>query len=176
MSFPPDFPPRLPPHWPVVLLVAGLSLLAAPRVRAQTEVTAVLAGHALVPHDTTVRAPRDAGPFFATAGKFSAASRLRTEALGSVPANTFVGDPKYPRASGGALPLTAIVTSAPSDSSMLAATSILVGLSSTSKMRRPCSGATTPGLLPDRVMAAVNICCCSMLGRCNTSSKPKVLP
>jgi len=105
MSFPPDFPPRLPPHWPVVLLVAGLSLLAAPRVRAQTEVTAVLAGHALVPHDTTVRAPRNAGPFFATAGKFSAASRLRTETLGSVPANTFVGDPKYPRASGGALPV-----------------------------------------------------------------------
>lgn len=84
------------------LVCLGTAALAA---QAQTEVTAVLAGHALLPHDTTVAAPRDAGAFFATAGKFTAPSRLRTETLGAIPANTFVGDPKYPRASGGALPV-----------------------------------------------------------------------
>lgn len=84
------------------LVCLGAAALAA---QAQTEVTAVLAGHALLPHDTTVAAPRDAGAFFATAGKFTAPSRLRTETLGAIPANTFVGDPKHPRASGGALPV-----------------------------------------------------------------------
>lgn len=88
-------------------LLASVLCAALPHVTAlaQTEVTAVLAGHAALPHDSTVPPPAAAGPFFATAGKFSAPSRQRTEALGSVPAFTFVGDPKLPRASGGALPV-----------------------------------------------------------------------
>lgn len=73
---------------------------------AQTEVTAVLAGHAYVPANTTAVAPAAAGPLFATAGKFTAGNRLRTETLNSLPGITFVGDAKYPRKSGGSLPIT----------------------------------------------------------------------
>ena len=73
---------------------------------AQIEVPAVLAGHAAVPASTTVPAPGNAGPLFSTAGKFSAANRQRTDALGTVPGITFVGDPKYPRNSGGSLPVS----------------------------------------------------------------------
>lgn len=98
---PSPFEPR---HFTPLLLAATL-LAFAPPTRAQTEVPAVLAGHALLPHDSTVAAPRDAGPLFATAGKFTAADRLRRETLGSLPAHTFVGDAKHPRASGGALPI-----------------------------------------------------------------------
>ncbi|WP_245911681.1 hypothetical protein [Malikia granosa] len=72
---------------------------------AQTEVGATLAGHAYLAADTTVSAPRDAGPLFATSGKFANGKRQRVTELGSVPANTFVGDPKQPRASGGFLPV-----------------------------------------------------------------------
>ncbi|MGH8804238.1 MAG: esterase-like activity of phytase family protein [Polaromonas sp.] len=68
-------------------------------------VEAILAGHAALPATGVVPAPRDAGPFFATAGKFANARRQRNEQLGSEAANTFVGDPKYPRASGGVLPM-----------------------------------------------------------------------
>ncbi|MDP4302112.1 esterase-like activity of phytase family protein [Leptothrix discophora] len=93
-------------HPVLTALLASLACaLAAPAVQAQTEVTAVLAGHARLPHDATVAAPREAGPLYQTAGKFVAANRLRVESLGSVPGNTFVGDPKFPRASGGALPI-----------------------------------------------------------------------
>ncbi len=93
-----------PRHFTALLLAATLAAVL-PRAHAQTEVTAVLAGHAALAHDSTVAAPRDAGPFFATAGKFTAANRLRNETLGAIPANTFVGDAKYPRASGGTLPV-----------------------------------------------------------------------
>ncbi len=72
---------------------------------AQVEVSATLAGHAFVPALTTVAAPIDAGPLFATSGKFANPQRERVTALGTVPANTFVGDPKNPRASGGSLPV-----------------------------------------------------------------------
>ena len=84
-----------------VLAIAALCTTA----QAQTEVTAVLAGHAALPSSSTVAAPADAGPLFSTAGKFSAGNRQRTEALGTVAGVTFVGDPKYPRNSGGSLPI-----------------------------------------------------------------------
>lgn len=87
------------------LLLAASAVAVMPRAQAQTEVTAVLAGHALLPHDSTVAAPHRAGRLFRSAGKFAAADRLRRETLGTLPANTFVGDPKHPRASGGALPV-----------------------------------------------------------------------
>ncbi|WP_138516500.1 esterase-like activity of phytase family protein [Rhodoferax bucti] len=87
-------------------LAASLAVaLSAMSAQAQTEVTAVLAGHAAVPFTTTVKAPKAAGPFFETAGKFNAANRQRTEALGSIEGISFVGDPKYPRKSGGTLPI-----------------------------------------------------------------------
>ena len=85
--------------------LALLLALASGAAQAQTEVSAVLAGHAALPSSTSVAAPKDAGPLFATAGKFTAASRLRTNALGAVPGISFVGDPKYPRNSGGSLPM-----------------------------------------------------------------------
>ena len=85
--------------------LALLLALASGAAQAQTEVSAVLAGHAALPTSTSVAAPKDAGPLFATAGKFTAASRLRTNALGAVPGISFVGDPKYPRNSGGSLPM-----------------------------------------------------------------------
>jgi tetratricopeptide (TPR) repeat protein len=69
------------------------------------EASAELAGHAVLRADTVVRAPGQAGPLFATAGKFSAGNRQRSEVLGSVPGISFVGDPKHPRASGGSLPI-----------------------------------------------------------------------
>ena len=69
------------------------------------EVTAELAGHAALPASTTVAAPAAAGPLFATAGKFTANDRRRVDALGSLPGISFVGDPKYPRGSGGSLPI-----------------------------------------------------------------------
>lgn len=87
-----------------VALAAALTLGAA-AASAQTEVTAVLAGHAALPANTTVAAPKSAGKFFATAGKFAAANRQRTEVLHSIDGISFVGDPKYPRKSGGSLPI-----------------------------------------------------------------------
>src|SRR5215207_5517855 len=102
----------------VLAKMNGLTLAAAcalclasgaGRAQAQAQpapaVEAVLAGHAALGATTAVQAPRDAGPFFATAGKFANAKRQRNERLGSESANTFVGDPKYPRASGGTLPM-----------------------------------------------------------------------
>lgn len=83
-------------------LFSGLAVAQTP---APVEVSATLAGHAMLPADSTVAAPAAAGPLFATAGKFSAANRQRTEVLGSVAGITFVGDPKFPRASGGSLPI-----------------------------------------------------------------------
>lgn len=82
-----------------------LGLAAALPAAAQTEVNATLAGHAALPAATLVAAPADAGPLHATAGKFANNERQRNERLGSTPAFTFVGDPKLPRASGGALPV-----------------------------------------------------------------------
>jgi hypothetical protein len=75
--------------------------LSASAVIAQTEVTATLAGHAYLPFNTTATAPKDAGALFETSGKFANDPRQRVEKLSSVAANTFVGDPKNPRASGG---------------------------------------------------------------------------
>jgi len=94
----------------LTLAAACALCLAAGSGRAQISpaapaVEAVLAGHAALAADASVAAPRDAGAFFATAGKFANARRQRNEQLGSESANTFVGDPKYPRASGGALPM-----------------------------------------------------------------------
>jgi hypothetical protein len=87
-------------------LAAALALATtAFGASAQTEVTAVLAGHAALSTFTTVAAPKAAGPFFETAGKFNAANRQRTEALGTIEGITFVGDSRYPRKSGGTLPI-----------------------------------------------------------------------
>ena len=84
--------------------LAALSM-ACGMAWAQTEVKATLVGHAAVPATTSVMPPKDAGVFFQTAGKFTTSNRQRTEVMGSQKANTFVGDPKFPRASGGALPM-----------------------------------------------------------------------
>ncbi|CAM8647413.1 Phytase-like domain containing protein [Comamonadaceae bacterium] len=87
-------------------LAAALALVTtAFGASAQTEVTAVLTGHAALSTFTTVEAPKAAGPFFETAGKFNAANRQRTEVLNSIEGVTFVGDPKHPRKSGGTLPI-----------------------------------------------------------------------
>lgn len=86
-------------------IAAAWWLAASAPIAAQTEVTAVLAGHAALPADTTASAPADAGAFHQIAGKFAGSDRQRNEKLGSIPVNTFVGDPKLPRASGGALPI-----------------------------------------------------------------------
>ena len=86
-------------------LISVLLGLSASAVFAQTEVTATLAGHAYLPFSTTATAPKDAGQFFETSGKFANDPRQRVEKLGSVAANTFVGDPQKPRASGGFLPI-----------------------------------------------------------------------
>jgi len=87
-----------------VWLAAGLAVVPT-GVLAQTAVTATLAGHAYLPSNTTVSAPSAAGELFQSSGKFTAASRQRVAAIGSLAANTFVGDPKYSRASGGTLPV-----------------------------------------------------------------------
>lgn len=93
----------------VLTLAAACALcIASGASHAQTLAPAeeaILAGHAALAATTAVPAPRDADPFFATAGKFANAKRQRNEQLGSESANTFVGDPKYPRASGGTLPM-----------------------------------------------------------------------
>ena len=86
-------------------LISVLLGLTASAVLAQTEVTATLAGHAYLPAHSTTAAPKDAGTLFETSGKFANDPRQRVEKLGSVAANTFVGDPKNPRASGGFLPV-----------------------------------------------------------------------
>ncbi|MFM2402972.1 MAG: hypothetical protein RL223_852 [Pseudomonadota bacterium] len=99
------FLPALVPSRLAAALAAALAALAVAPAQAQIEVQAVLAGHAALPYDTTVAAPADAGAFFATAGKFATANRQRTEALGSQKAQTFVGDPKHLRHTGGALPI-----------------------------------------------------------------------
>ena len=84
----------------LALVIAGL----VPAAQAQQAVTAVLAGHAALPTDTTTAAPRDAGEFFVTSGKFVNAARMRNEKLGSELSYTNVGGSK-PRATGGALPV-----------------------------------------------------------------------
>jgi hypothetical protein len=87
-------------------LAAALALATtAFSATAQTEVPAVLAGHAALSTYATVEAPKAAGPFFKIAGRFNAGNRQRNEALGTFEANTFVGDAKYPRKSGGKLPI-----------------------------------------------------------------------
>ena len=86
-------------------LISVLLGLSASAVFAQTEVAATLAGHAYVPFNTVTHAPKDAGALFQTSGKFANDPRQRVEKMGSVAANTFVGDPKNPRASGGFLPV-----------------------------------------------------------------------
>jgi len=92
--------------FPLSRLAVTLAMaITAVGASAQTEVTAVLVGHAALPFDATVDAPKAAGPFFETSGKFNAANRQRTEVLGSIEGISFVGDPKYPRKSGGSLPI-----------------------------------------------------------------------
>jgi len=86
-------------------VLALTTLFGATGALAQVEVKATLAGHAALPASTTVTAPKEAGPLFETAGKFSGGNRQRSDQLGSVEGITFVGDPKYPRKSGGALPI-----------------------------------------------------------------------
>jgi hypothetical protein len=90
---------------PFVAFANALLLSLGSVSYAQVEVPAVLVGHAALPASTTVTPPIEAGAFFSTAGKFSAANRQRTETLGANPGVTFVGDPKYPRNSGGSLPI-----------------------------------------------------------------------
>ena len=93
-------------HFPFSACASAVALtLAMGAVQAQTEVTAVLAGHAALPANASVKPPENAGPLFATSGKFTASNRLRSDTLGSVPGISFVGDPKYPRKSGGSLPM-----------------------------------------------------------------------
>ena len=89
---------------PLFSLTLALACCAT-AAHAQQAVEATLAGHAVVPFNTVATPPADAGAFFATSGKFANGKRVRNEVLGSEAANTFVGDPKYPRASGGALPV-----------------------------------------------------------------------
>lgn len=94
------------PHFSLSHLALACALaLPATAILAQTEVTATLAGHAALPASTTVTAPKAAGRFFETAGKFAGANRQRTEVLHSIDGISFVGDPKYPRKSGGTLPI-----------------------------------------------------------------------
>jgi hypothetical protein len=85
--------------------VLSVQTLLALGVQAQTATTAVLAGHAYLPSTSTVKPPTDAGSLFETSGKFTNSQRTREAKLNAIPANTFVGDAKYPRASGGALPV-----------------------------------------------------------------------
>ena len=87
------------------ILTAILAAFGSGAALAQQQVMAELAGHAVVPFNATAKAPRDAGAFFATAGKFANGKRTRNTAIGSEVANTFVGDPAHPRASGGTLPI-----------------------------------------------------------------------
>ena len=97
---------RTPPRTLLFASCLALNLCTlAFGTQAQTSVTATLAGHAYLPSTTTVTAPAAAGELFQSSGKFTAGSRQREAAIGSILANTFVGDPKYPRASGGTLPV-----------------------------------------------------------------------
>ncbi|MFM9900588.1 MAG: esterase-like activity of phytase family protein [Polaromonas sp.] len=91
---------------PVIALMLACALASHAHAEPAPAVQATLVGHAALPASTTVKAPRDAGAFFATAGKFANAKRQRNEVLGSEAPNTFVGDAKYPRASGGKLPIS----------------------------------------------------------------------
>ncbi|WP_042689605.1 esterase-like activity of phytase family protein, partial [Azospirillum sp. B506] len=88
------------------LLSAGL---IAPAAHAQDQqakrYTATLAGHAVLPADTLVQAPADAGPLFATAGKFTNADRKRVDAVGTIRATSFAADPKVPRETEIMLPV-----------------------------------------------------------------------
>lgn len=91
--------------WKLSALTVSALVMLPGLAQAQTAVEARLAGHATLAATSAVAAPRDAGAFFATAGKFANGKRQRNEQLGSESANTFVGDSKYPRASGGTLPI-----------------------------------------------------------------------
>jgi hypothetical protein len=85
--------------------ILSVQTLLALDVQAQTATTAVLGGHAYLPSTSTIAPPTSAGELFQTSGKFTNSQRTREAKLGAISANTFVGDAKYPRASGGTLPV-----------------------------------------------------------------------
>lgn len=64
---------------------AALSLLMTTTAfAAETEFTATLKAHAILPANTILAAPDDAADYLKTSGKFTTADRKRTEALGTV--------------------------------------------------------------------------------------------
>ncbi|BAI73007.1 hypothetical protein AZL_023690 [Azospirillum sp. B510] len=89
-----------------LLCAAGLTTVPA---NAQSQEAkrypATLAGHAVLPADTLVQAPADAGPLFATSGKFTNPDRRRVDAVGSIRATSFASDPKVPRETEILLPV-----------------------------------------------------------------------
>lgn len=88
------------------LLSASLAALPSLAQEQQAKrYPATLAGHAVLPADTLVQAPADAGPLFASAGKFTNADRKRVDAVGSIRATSFAADPKAPRGTEIMLPV-----------------------------------------------------------------------
>ncbi len=64
---------------------AVLAVLASPASAEEKVFTATLTGHAILPANTVIAAPRDAPEYLRTSGKFSTPDRRRATDLGSVP-------------------------------------------------------------------------------------------
>ena len=85
--------------------LALASLLLPLAVNAQQEFPATLRGHAWLPSQTVAAVPKDAPASFAVSGKFMGPEWRRTEALGSVPGNSYISPAGAQRKTGGATPI-----------------------------------------------------------------------
>ena len=68
--------------------VAALAITVASPARADQQMPARLAGHAILPAATFILPPADAPRDFLVSGRFTGAGNLRTDAIGSIPGNT----------------------------------------------------------------------------------------
>ncbi|WP_377288123.1 esterase-like activity of phytase family protein [Rhizobium sp. SG2393] len=68
-----------------VTITLSTLLMAGSALADETVFTCTLAGHAILPANTIIKAPDDAAAHLKTSGKFTTPDRKRTEALGTVP-------------------------------------------------------------------------------------------
>ncbi|SIP94651.1 Uncharacterized conserved protein [Rhizobium sp. RU20A] len=68
-----------------VTITLSALLMAGSALADETVFTGTLAGHAILPANTIIKAPEDAAGHLKTSGKFTTPDRKRTDALGTVP-------------------------------------------------------------------------------------------
>lgn len=90
------------------LLISALALAASTSIASAAEpqkFPATLAGHAIIPADSTVPAPADAPADLKTTGKFAAPDMRRVTAMKSIPGASFLAPKDAQRLTGFSLPI-----------------------------------------------------------------------